>query len=70
MGKGNRRFAIRRVVIEYGSIPTASWLPHMDSTTAIAQALTQMIEAGTVEGSRCELLAAETEQQDRTGSLH
>lgn len=54
MGRDSHQFAIRRVVVEYGSIPIASWLPHIDSTAALAHALLRMLEASVVEGNRCE----------------
>lgn len=54
MGRDAQHLTIRRVVIEYGSIPTASWLHHIDSTTAITHALAKMREAGVHEGGRCE----------------
>ena len=40
-------FAIRREVIEYGALPIASWLGHIDSTSAVLQLLKQLTEAAT-----------------------
>ena len=57
MRREAHQFAIRRVVIEYGSIPIASWLQHIDSTAALSQAVEQLRAAGEVDGNRCELSA-------------
>ena len=47
-------FAIRRVVLEYGAVPIASWLHHIDSVSALSYALVDMRKGAVVDGSRCE----------------
>ena len=40
-------FAIRREVIEYGALPIASWLGHIDSTSAVSRLLQHLADAAT-----------------------
>lgn len=46
-------FLIRRVVIEYGAIPTSSCLAHLDSTAAISERLAQLRRHGLKEDGHC-----------------
>ncbi len=49
------QFAIRRVVLEYGALPIASWLNHIDSVSALTYALVQLRKAAVADGNRCKL---------------
>ena len=55
MDREGHQLAIRRVVLEYGAMPV-SWLQHIDSTAALAQAVVDMRKEGEIDGNRCELL--------------
>ena len=48
---GDAAFAIRREVIEYGALPVASWLGHIDSTSAVSQLLKQLAAATANSGA-------------------
>ena len=47
------QFAIRRVVLEYGALPIASWLNHIDSISALTYALVELRKAAFADGNRC-----------------
>ncbi|KAK9839640.1 hypothetical protein WJX81_002320 [Elliptochloris bilobata] len=44
---------IRREVIEYGSLPIAAWLHHIDSAAAIQALLRHLVDVGEADGSHC-----------------
>lgn len=50
------QFAIRRVVLEYGALPIASWLSQIDSVSSLTYALVELREAAVADGNRCETL--------------
>ena len=52
-------FAIRREIIDYASLPISSWLPSIDSVSAVLALVQQLSEAGTVKrDGRCTLRQA------------
>ena len=42
-------FAIRREIIDYASLPISSWLPSIDSVSAVLALVQQLSEAGAVK---------------------
>jgi len=44
---------IRREVIEYGALPIAAWLHHIDGAAAVQTLLRQLVEVAETDGAHC-----------------
>jgi hypothetical protein len=44
---------IRREVIEYGALPIAAWLHHIDGAAAVQALLRQLVEVAETDGAHC-----------------
>ena len=60
--KAPTALAIRREIIEFAQLPISSWLPSIDSVSAILFLVQSLAEAGKTEpGGRCEAVRAQVQ---------